>query len=92
MLKTLVSGAGPVCTAGPPTPVMETRPGAYRLTPIPGPVNRNCQATTTAVAARNTVTRTWRSRRVPGLVSMTWYDRGLCCVRLRRWRPSAITA
>jgi len=34
--------------------VLETRPGAYRLTPIAGPVNRTCQATTIAVAASTT--------------------------------------
>jgi hypothetical protein len=45
-------------------PVLKTRPGAYRLTPISGPVNRTCQATTTAAAASRAVVTTWRSRRV----------------------------
>jgi hypothetical protein len=53
-------------------PVPETRPGAYRLTPIPGSVNRTCQVTTTALAASRTVATTWRSKRavVVAVVSM----------------------
>ena len=63
MPTTLTRGIWPVCTAAPPMPVPETRPGAYRLTPIPGSVNRTCQATTTTVAVSRTVATTWRSKR-----------------------------
>jgi len=63
MFPTLVADSGPVCMAGPPPPVLKSRPGIYRLTPIPGPVNRTSQATTTAAVARMTVTTTWRTRR-----------------------------
>jgi hypothetical protein len=64
MRTTLAAGGWPVCTAGPPSPLLEAQPGAYRLTPMPGPVNRTCQATTIAVAASRAVATTWRSRRV----------------------------
>jgi hypothetical protein len=70
MLPTLVTGPGAVCTAGPRLPVLKTRTGVYRLTAIAGPVNRTCQATTTAVAARTMVTTTWRIRRVSVVISM----------------------
>jgi hypothetical protein len=71
--------------------VLETRPGAYRLTPIAGPVNRTCQATTTAVAASTAVVTTLRSSRVP-VVFIVVHDRGLRRVRRRRWPPFVITA
>jgi len=71
MRTTLAPGQWCVCMAGPPMPVPETRPGVYRLAPMPGLVNSTCQATTIAVKASRTVTATWRSRRVSMKVSMS---------------------
>src|SRR6185437_16705387 len=84
MLTTLMTGRRPVCTADPTMGVLETPPGVYRLTPIPGVVNRTCQATTTAAAARTTVETTCRTRRTGGGVH-GGNDPGFCGVRLRRW-------
>jgi hypothetical protein len=61
-------------------PVLETRPGAYRLTPIPEPVNRTCQATTIAAAVSSAVARTWQSRRVSVLCMVATIAVSAACV------------